>query len=102
MHHKAYCHELTRVVSGEEVWNLLYSTRPALNNLTFKCSDETCSARLVLRNCYAHTLSHETRFRLYPREIHKVNYTYIKDLKAHKRTVSFRTWLPVPNYITNF
>lgn len=98
MYQKAYCQELERDVSGKEVWELLYGERPVKKSLNFRCPDKNCGARLILRNCYPYVSCYETRFRLYPRSIHKPDCSYMKNLKEQKKLISAHYKLTLPKY----
>jgi hypothetical protein len=83
---QVFCHELNRLVSGEDVWELRYGKSRINQELTFKCSDPECTARFIVRNCAAHLAPWETGFRLYPRSKHRLGCNVTEQHQAQKRT----------------
>lgn len=66
----AWCHELKRDVSANEIWNLFYGENGIMTPLTFACIDENCRARMILKNCQPYMMSTEAQFRLYSKAKH--------------------------------
>ena len=67
----AFCPELGKSVTPEEVWALWFGEGWTSKLLTFFCADEKCGARLSARNIKPHLMPSEGRFRLYPGAHHK-------------------------------
>ena len=66
---QAYCLELERIVTIDEVWELTFGKNRLNKELTFQCSVEGCGARMIKRN-FNSWGSYGATFRRYPREKH--------------------------------
>ena len=47
---QAYCLELERIVTIDEVWELTFGKNRLNQELTFQCSVEGCGARMIKRS----------------------------------------------------
>lgn len=74
--YKAFCYELNRNVEATEIWDMMFGESPSTHNLSFKCPDPSCDARLITRNCFAYADPEAASFRLYPRSKHVHECTY--------------------------
>ena len=81
----AYCNELEKDLTPVEVWHLIHGQNRINQELTFKCSDPACGARMVLRNCSRIYEPNLTTFRLYPRDEHIKGCTFVKAVKIKRR-----------------
>ena len=104
----AWCHELKRAVSASEIWNLLYNDVMLKDNPTFKCIDDHCHARLILRNCQPYLLAEEARFRLYAGQSHHHSCTYVQQQRhlknlhlnqRHSLRQKYNPLLRIDNYV---
>ncbi len=81
----AWCPELNKNVSGEEVWELRYGKVRTNEVLSFFCPDEMCRAKMITRNCLLVRSPYETTFRLYQNDGHEKCCTYAAALRASKQ-----------------
>ncbi len=80
----AWCPELNKNVSGEEVWELRYGKNRTNEILSFYCPDESCRAKMITRHCRVIASPYDTTFRLYQNERHTRDCTYVDALRAAK------------------
>lgn len=85
--YKAFCYELNRNVEATEIWDMMYGESPVSYNLTFKCPDPLCDARLITRNCFPYAEPEAASFRLYPRSKHVYECTYHSMKRPAKKKI---------------
>ena len=85
----AFCPELNRLVTPQEVRELVFGKNPINKTLTFQCSEECCRVRMILGRFYPYFSSYEAHFRIFPGLKHREGCRFLKT--GDRRRKEYRT-----------